>query len=263
LEIRVTARPAPPSRIVELDADLREASYRSHGEWVNLRATFEHVDFSRSVFDPFNATGATFIDCTFTGARFKSGSLGITKGCRQSIYRRCRFERADLRGVSPDTARFEACQFVDARIDGWWADAAEFVDCRFVGRLRKVRFTGRPVLYSIDVGRAQNEFRGNDFRDADLDWVEFIWGIDLSAQLLPPSSHYVRLDRPRERVARARADVARWARESDRDYAFFWLRELSEGGNAEQAEVFIRRDNITGRNRLVGERLLALLETPL
>lgn len=51
----------------------------------------------------------------------------------------------------------------------------------------------QPAEYLKIVGRLRNEFRGKNFRDADLFDVDFRKGIDLSLQRLPDKPQYVYL----------------------------------------------------------------------
>ncbi len=268
LDIKVTAKVLKnPREMLWLTEDMHNVRYRATGEWTNLvGARFEAVDFSGSVFDPFNAQASIFLGCDFTKVKMKSGSLGILQGHVPSVYRDCTFERADLRGAGPDNARFERCLFRDTRIDGWGAIEAEFVDCTFEGRLTDVRFSGAtsfPNFKSVDIGRSRNEFRGNDLSTAELVRVEFILGVDLSVNRLPEGPEYIHVDRLPERIARARADVARWPDDKAREKALLWLRTFSEGGYVGQPSLFWRRVDIAPKQPDVGARLLELLEAPM
>jgi hypothetical protein len=265
MEIRTTSRLVRhPRKMVWLEEDLRATTFVARGEWVNLvGATFTNVDFRGSRFEPFNAQASTFLGCDFTNVKFKTGSLGISQGGVPSTYRDCLFDRADLRGTAPDLARFERCSFRKARIDGWDAFTAEFVDCTFEGRLADIRFTGTTRMSSIDVGRTRNEFHGNDFTGAELVRVEFICGIDLAANRLPDGPGYVHLDRRAERIERARADVARWPDDAEREVALLALRIYSREVYADQPDLFKRRDDVAPRHPAVRARLLELLERPL
>jgi hypothetical protein len=57
--------------------------------------------------------------------------------------------------------------------------------------------------------RRVNEFRGNDFSEADIDYVDLRDGIDVSAQRWPEGDGYYHLDRWPERLRAARAVVDR------------------------------------------------------
>lgn len=263
LEIKARARRVSdprPIRIVE--HDLRDTRFAVPEEWVIFAGvTFERVDLRGARFRPFGAQASTFIDCDFTGAKFSTGSFG---SLGRSVYRNCRFERADLRGITlVGNARFERCSFVGAKIEGWRADCAEFVDCVFGGRLRDCRFAGRPWTCPGDVGRDRNDFRGNDFRAAELDGVMFVYGIDLAAQRLPEGPEYIRLDRLAARIGRARAIIARWPDDTARERAFAMLRIYSEDGYAEQRELFTRRSTVKVLGPELVEQVWALLAEPL
>lgn len=111
--------------------------------------------------------------------------------------------------------------------------------------------------------REVNEFVGNDFRDADLLDVDFRYGIDLSLQMLPVDEKYLRVDRARERIARARLVVDSWTDSNDRAAAMDALRILSGGGNDEQEELFLHKAFFEKGRPTVAGRLWDLLEEAL
>ena len=101
-----------------------------------------------------------------------------------------------------------------SKIDAWESFTAEFIDCVFAGRLRNVRFYGRPwgaAADKLDPARTVNAFSGNDFRKADLVGAIFIHGIDVKKQLWPASTQYVILDRIHQRIAKVRVGVLEWS----------------------------------------------------
>ena len=109
----------------------------------------------------------------------------------------------------------------------------------------------------------RNEFRGNDFREADLIDVAFRAGIDLDAQLLPPAGEtYVRLRDLNGRVHKARREVKRWPDEQHPREALRMLEVVESVFDDEGPDVFTRRDFVIGMTdrRELGERVLHLLE---
>jgi hypothetical protein len=97
------------------------------------------------------------------------------------------------------------------------------------------------LLPYVELERQRNDFRGNDFREAELDYVAFVYGIDLRAQLLPEDPRYLVLDRLGERIEKVRAIVARWPDDKLRESAPFTLRVHGEGGHEEQELNLINR----------------------
>jgi hypothetical protein len=156
------------------------------------------------------AGSSTFTSCNFSRARIEAGNLGNDAS---TAYRRCRFDGADLRNANPLFARFERCSFDGADFRGLRSFYAEFIDCHFAGKIEGAKFFGRPEGLTEpprDFKRKVNEFRGNDFREAELIDTSFMHGIDISAQQWPQDGEYVRLDRIHERIEKARADVSGW-----------------------------------------------------
>lgn len=263
MDVKATIKSVgPPPVILDMTPESTGSQYRAKGGWHNfIGGTYQNVSFVGSRFDVFNAAHVSFSGCDFTGAKMKGGAFG--GGRAQSVFRDCIFDRSDLHHALPCDVRFERCSFENTKIDGWRADGAEFVDCTFTGRIRGARFTGSPRFYGVDLGRERNEFHGNDFTGAELIEVEFVLGIDLRANRLPTSPDYAYLDRRAERIERARADIARWEDDRERERALLELRIFSEGGYRTQPDLFVRRADLVPRMSAVRDRLLALLEAPL
>jgi len=178
------------------------------------RASLANVDFRKAKFEKLQLSVANFVGCDFRGLRLGDRFQPFFSTRPRSVFRLCRFDGADLRQISPEGTRFERCTFEDAKLDGWTPARAEFVECRFAGKVVKVTFTGKPAGQGstrIDPPRPRNEFRGNDFRDAQLIDTVFVLGIDLDQQRWPVSDDYVRIDKfvRRLEAAAARSSVGK------------------------------------------------------
>ncbi len=207
------------------------------------RAGLTKVDFRKARFDTLQIEVANFVACDFRGLRLADRFQPFFATRPRSVFTACRFEEADLRDTSPEGTRFERCVFDDARLNGWAPARAEFVGCRFAGTLAHVTFTGRPAgpgAEWIDPPRARNEFRGNDFRGAELLDTVFVLGIDLDAQLWPAGEDYVRLDRFPERVERVQTEVLGWDEGEARRAALVMLRTLAHRWQAQSDVVAMR-----------------------
>ncbi len=194
------------------------------------RVTVRDADFRRVTFDQFAPEGCTFEHCDFSSQALDRRYQPLFSSRRQSIFRNCSFDGADLTGVRPGQARFERCSFDDAKIDGWESFTAEFVECTFKGRVHNVRFYGRPWgahAEQLDPARKVNGFTGNDFRKADLMGVTFIHGIDIGKQRWPDGPQYVILDRIHQRIAKARLGVLEWRDHKARQEALDMLQAAS------------------------------------
>lgn len=207
------------------------------------RATLQDVDFRRASFDHFRSEGATFVSCDFRGLQLEAKFQPFFSTRRQSVFRECRFDGADLRALDPGQSRFERCSFEAARIDGWHCTTAEFVDCGFAGAVARVRFYGRPwgpTAQHLHPPRSLNAFRGNDFSRAELLDTTFVMGIDIGSQRWPEGDAYVRLDRIHHRIARAHAQIIRWKDLEERKDALALLESLSVL-YGQQREIFSPR----------------------
>ena len=195
------------------------------------RAALANVDFRKAKFEKFQLSVANLVACDFRGLKLDARFAPLFTTRPRSVFQRCRFDGADLRQVSPEGTRFEKCSFDDAKLDGWAPARAEFVDCRFAGKVMKVTFTGKPAgpgSTRIDPPRTKNEFRGNDFRDAELIDTVFVFGIDLAQQRWPEGEDYVRLDKFLRRLEVARADVLTWEAGDQRTTALAMLQALAQ-----------------------------------
>ena len=194
------------------------------------RVVVRDADFRRVTFDQFAPEGCTFERCDFSHQALDRRYQPLFSSRRQSVFRDCSFDGADLTGVRPGQARFESCSFDGAKLDGWESFTAEFIDCRFAGIVHNVRFYGKPWGASaakLDPARTVNAFTGNDFRKADLVGVTFIHGVDIRKQKWPEGTQYVILDRIHQRIAKARLGVLEWRDQHQRQEALDMLQAAS------------------------------------
>jgi len=148
-----------------------------------------------------------------------------------------------MRAVTPEGTRFEKCSFDDARLDGWTPARAEFVECRFAGKVVSVTFSGRPAgpgSTRIDPVRSKNDFRGNDFRDAQLVDTVFVFGIDLDQQRWPEGHDYVRLDKFHRRLEAARAEILAWEAGEMRTAGLAMIQSLAQRWQDQREIIALR-----------------------
>ncbi|HEV8469507.1 MAG TPA: pentapeptide repeat-containing protein [Candidatus Limnocylindria bacterium] len=230
------------------------------------RAGLANVDFRKAKFDKFQLAFANFVACDFRGLPLGERFAPFFTTRPRSVFTSCKFDGADLRQISPEGTRFEKCSFEDAKLDGWTPARAEFVECRFAGKVVKVTFTGKPAgpgSARIDPARATNEFRGNDFRDAELIDTVFVLGIDLKLQRWPVGDDYVRLDKFLRRVERARADVLTWDAGEARTEALTMLQGLTKRWQDQREIIALRISPAAGAAPRVQNRVWDLLERAL
>ena len=177
------------------------------------RATITAVDFRSAQFDKFTLGGCLFDRCDFRGLKLDRRLAPLFAALPRSVFRDCRFDEADLRRAQLGQSRFERCTFDDARLEDSDIAGAEFIGCRFAGPMERVTFYGAPSsahAKRMDPPRRRNEFRGNDFRDADLLDVSFVAGIDMDRQRFPEDELHVRVDGFPRALSKARAEVKNW-----------------------------------------------------
>jgi uncharacterized protein YjbI with pentapeptide repeats len=198
------------------------------------RARMVNVDFSGIRFADFSVYASAFGGCDFSGVAFERLSLGLTgahhTGWPQSVFSDCTFRRTRFAPAAFfGNVRFERCLFDRSRLDGQTLTSeAEFVDCVFLGRVRNVNFWGRPDHHDqAALGRDRNDFAGNDFTGAELDYVAF-HHIDLRAQRFPGLPGYALLDRISHRVEAVLPLVEHWPDPRHREMARFSLEFLAD-----------------------------------
>jgi hypothetical protein len=177
------------------------------------RATITSVDFRSAQFDKFTLGGCLFDRCDFRGVKLDRRLAPLFSALPRSVFRDCRFDGADLRRAHLGQSRFERCTFDDVRLEDSDTGAAEFIGCRFAGPMDRVTFYGAPSgaeAKRLEPPRKRNEFRANDFRDAELLDVAFVDGVDMDRQRFPDDELHVRVERFRQRLPRARAEIKGW-----------------------------------------------------
>lgn len=177
------------------------------------RATLSSIDFRLARFERFTIGGCLFDRCDFRGLALGRRLAPLFVALPRSVFRDCYFDGADMRRARLGQSRFERCTFDDARLDGSRTEAAEFIECRFAGLLDDVTFHGVPSgaeAKRLDPRRQRNEFRGNDFRDAELRDAAFVAGIDMAAQRFPEDDMHVRVEGFQRRLVKARVEMKHW-----------------------------------------------------
>ena len=249
----------PPRHVKRIWVRLAGGKYEGSNNLDIGFARVVRVSFAGIEFEHFYADGAAVNRCDFSGAAI-NGSFGVN---RQTTFEDCQFVGTRLSGVEPGQARFVRCSFDGADLSGWNAVANELIDCRFSGLLKRCNFWGAPVDDWLAPGhlkprRTRNEFRGNDFRAAELRDVSFVGGIEIGAQLWPASDEYIRLDRLPERIAQARPIVEAWTDPVGRKLGLIMLAVYSEAGFEQQAELFAHR-SLEGIPKAIAEQVWAAL----
>ena len=251
----------PPRRVV---GDLQGGRFDRRSMEVVFEAVAVHdVSFVGMRFEEFSVRdGGVFSGCDFSRVRSRYMSH-LSANLPRTVYRECRFDLADLRHFSLGTARFERCTFDGARMDGWRSNLAEFVDCHFAGKIRNVKFFGRangPLAEVLEAEGRVNEFRGNDFHQAELIDTSFVMGIDLDAQRWPEGPDYIRLDGLGKRVQRVRAEVVHWTDLEARRDALIILEILQKAYvDQDQDDLIMHRATLRRSYGETAERIWDLL----
>jgi uncharacterized protein YjbI with pentapeptide repeats len=147
--------------------------------------------YSDQSLDEFLAVACTFTHCSFERLAIRSACF--VGGQTGSVYEDCSFDGSQIDCGTPGVATFIRCSFRDTDLANFFGLSISMTDCVFTGTLRKVAFYGvNPE------SRKRNEFRGNDFRGAQLVDVSFREGIDFTQQHFPPD--WVRPEDPYERL---------------------------------------------------------------
>jgi hypothetical protein len=112
------------------------------------------------------------------------------------------------------------------------------------------------------IGRASNEFHGNNFSAMDFRDVGFRTGVDLTKQILPSGEDYLYLPHAASAVAQAKSRVASWDDEEMRRAASAIIQELEYTLSGGQQQLLLRASNsywIPGIPRKAVDGLFGLL----
>jgi len=218
----------------------------------------EDVTYADLTLDTFGVMGSRFTGCVFRNIRAQNVSLGA--GMDQSVYVDCTFDRLKTPYMAGGRTRFERCIFTAVDIRDWRCFTVEMVDCTFSGRLRGGFFNGTvPVEDRQRLGRERNEFHGNDFSQALFGDVDFRTGIDLTRQRLPEKGAYLFLPDAPAAIAAARASIAQWEDEGQKDDAEFFLAQRDDDARAGQHQLFIPESVLRVASNPGQERVIELL----
>jgi hypothetical protein len=190
----------------------------------------------------FASIGSHLRACNFDQVRIQSTAFG--SGQETSEYVECTFNGARMNMAPGGFSRFVRCSFHDVTIRNWKCFAVEMIDCKFSGRLDTAIFNGAvPEDRRAMIGRASNEFHGNDFSAMDLIDVAFRTGIDLTKQVLPSGEDYLYLPQADSAVAQAKLRVASWDDEQMRRAAMAIIQGLEYGLSGGQQQLLLRASN--------------------
>ena len=218
-------------------------------------AVFDGEDFSGLRLTQFTATACVFRRCRFERCHLDQACFG--GGTSPSEYINCTFDGSRITAIAPGVARFVGCSFRNCDIREFFGVAVEFVDCTFSGRIKRALFHGTvPAYEGAQIGRATNEFHGNDFSGAKLLDVAFRGGIDLEKQRLPEGRGYAYIRRGEEAVERARRKVIQWQDLELRRTALAILKVFESNIERGQEQLFVALESLPKDQREAAERLL-------
>jgi len=192
--------------------------------------------------------------CRFEGNTIEQACFGA--GRKPSQYSDCSFDRSRITAIAPGIARFVRCSFKECVIRDFFAVTVEFVDCVFSGTIRKAVFQGTvPEEDRFEIKRSINEFRGNDFRDAELIDVAFRGGIDLTKQRLPEGAGYLYVPDAARTLERSRRSIIGWQDLERRRRVLALLKGLELDVEGGQAQLFLTLGSVPRSQREAADLL--------
>ena len=178
-------------------------------------ARLDGENYSGRTLLQFASIGSHLHACNFGQIEIQSAAFG--GGRETSEFVDCTFDGARMNMAPGGFSRFVRCSFQNVKIRNWICFTVEMIDCTFSGRLDTAIFNGAvPEDERAIIGRACNEFYGNDFSALDLRDVTFRTGIDLTKQILPSGKDYLFLPYAAVTVSRAKLHVIGWSDEEMR-----------------------------------------------
>jgi hypothetical protein len=202
-------------------------------------ARLDGENYSGRTLFQFASIGSHLRACNFDQARIQSASFG--SGRETSEYVECTFNGAQMNMTPGGFSRFVRCSFQNVTLRSWICFAVELIDCKFSGRLEEAIFNGAvPEDRRAMIGRARNEFHGNDFSAMDFVDVGFRTGVDLTKQILPSGKDYLHLPHAAPAVAHAKSRVVGWDDEKMRRGAMAIIQGLEYDLAGGQHQVLLR-----------------------
>lgn len=180
------------SKVDLSDADLNNVAFE--------RCEFEDVLFRRTILGAASDHGCTFTRCVFDHTEMRKAVVGY-EGSR---YQQCTFTRVRLAGAGVIRPEFDECTFDHCYMKDLQFEAASFEACAFIGPVVGVVFRNG-YTFAGDYRRfgtpRPNRMHNVDFSRAELSFVGFDGGVDLSTVRLPMDGSCVRFDRWQQRLA--------------------------------------------------------------
>lgn len=187
-------------------------------------ARLDGENYSGRTLLQFASIGSHLHACNFGQIEIQSAAFG--GGRETSEFVDCTFDGARMNMAPGGFSRFVRCSFQNVKIRNWICFTVEMIDCTFSGRLDTAIFNGAvPEDERAVIGRACNEFYGNDFSALDLRDVTFRTGIDLT-QILPSGKDYLFLPNAAATVSWAKLHVVGWNDEEMRRAAMAIIQGL-------------------------------------
>ena len=196
------------------------------------RCRLENVVFDRARLDDLSDHGNEFVGCRFDGASLAGARLGY-EGSR---YRGCVFRGCKFRNAGGIRAEFAGCRFTDCKLEGVDFEASSFEDCAFEGRVRDVWFRGGYPYpgYERKFGTPRKNRMANvSFADAELEFLVFSDGCDLSTVTLPRKGDYRKYDHWPQRLLRLQAETGEWP-EPDKSEALRFTQVFLPGADGQE-----------------------------
>ena len=200
---------------------------------------------------------------TFRRADLRDSHWGVS-GKPGPTWDEVDFEGANLRGSTFGHPLFRGCRFGKTKLDGIDFNGSRFEDCVFQGPMRDVWFHGKGRGKGPDIQDLRNPMKNVDFTKADLQFVEFLDGADLTTCRFPERG-YIRIRHPKRVFQLVRGRVASW-KDKGRDEALKYVGYLVDYHFAQEVPLYVMRpeDLSDHRNlRGVGARILQELEAVL
>jgi hypothetical protein len=206
-------------------------------------------DYSGRKLLQFASVGSHLHACHFDQIQIQSASFG--SGRETSEFVECTFNGARMDMGPGGFSRFVRCSFHDVTIRDWICLAVEMIECTFSGRLETAIFNGAvPEDERALIGRARNEFHGNDFSAMDFRDVGFRTGIDLTRQILPSGDDYLYLPHAASAVAYAKSRIAGWDDQQMRRGASATIQGLEYELSGGQQQLLLRASDSYGISRI-------------
>lgn len=216
---------------------------------INIKANvFHKIDFSEADLSNSTWSNCEFIDCRFNGSvfynvtfkncsvkdtdfikcKFKHSDLGRNILKKSGLFSNVNFKECFLKYVNFCFPLFDKCSFINCEIEKVDFDGSRFSNSVFAGEIEAADFSGYSSYAStslfglikwFNADEYKNYMENVDFSKAQLKYVGFSHGIDLTKCKFPVGENYLIVNNPGKVYTKAQEIINTKWHDSEKELA--------------------------------------------